>query len=179
MAEMITKDAIALGGIQKTVVTLYDADGTLTENVYTLLNCVEGTTSIVQEEGSSSDILNEQGGVILPLSTPGTRSFTTNTGDLQPDILKGLFGYREDLTTKALISPIGNPNIAAKIEVYFAGGNYRATCYKVMLNTSLTIESLKEGIAQGVITGKLVAVNVATTGDADIREFSIDPVTVS
>ncbi len=190
MAEKITGTKLVLGGVQKTVITPYASDGvTLGSDYYTLTDCVEGTTVIEQAESETTEILNEQGGVIKSLPTLGTRTFTTNSGDIQESVLTGLFGYWVHPNTGALIAPTADPGILAKVEVYFAGGTHRATCAQVSLANSLTIESLNEGIAQGVITGTLLNVTVdaveadssAGTEAVDAYEwsFAIEPVTAS
>ncbi len=190
MAEKVTGTKLVLGGVQKTVITPYDSDGaTLGSDTYTLTDCVEGTTTIEQEESEITDILNEQGGVIKSLATMGTRSFTTNSGDIQESVLVGLFGYYKHPNTGALIAPTADPDIYAKVEVYFSGGLYKATCAKVSFANSLTIESLNEGIAQGVITGQLMNVSVAaveadsSAGTSAVAAyewaFAIEPVTQS
>ena len=176
MAEKVTNKNLVLGGVTKTVITPYDkTTGELSADYYTLMSCVENTTAITQEEGSSTDILNEQKGVIKSIPSPGTRSFTTESGDIQENILVGLLGYHKAVDG-AFVAPVGDPGIEAKVEVYFQGGEYKATCYKVALVTSLTIESMSEGIARGVIGGKLIDTDVSENGTPDIRAFAIEPV---
>ena len=138
MAEKVTGTKQVFGGVQKIVITPYDSTGSLGSDTYTLLDCIEGTTSMTKEEGDTTEIKSEQGQVIYALNTPGTRNFSTECGNLQDSILTGLFGFRAGGTGE-LIEPIGDPNIEAKVEIYFAGGTAECIAYKVKLNPSVTL----------------------------------------
>ncbi len=180
----VTANKLVLGGVQTMILTPYTSAGALsTSDHYELLDIVENTTTLTKEEGSETQILNEQGGVIKSLFTAGTRTFTANTGDLQESVLIGLFGFVKESTTGRLIEPSALPEIFVQVEVTFGGGNAKMTCPKVQLNPSLTIESLKEGIAQGVITGTALDVTESVTLDGastatDVKySFSITPLT--
>jgi len=184
MAEKITGDSLVLAGCDKTVLTTYEMVGgklTLSANTYTLTNIIKDSTTITQEDATVTNIESEQSEIIKPIVSKGSRTLTLETGDIREAILIDLFGYRKDATSGELIAPIEDPEIYVKAEVYFAGGTYKAICYKVALANSLTIESLSGNVAKGVITGNLMSIDVADYdtdpgADADVRTFSIAPV---
>jgi len=184
MAEKITGANLVLAGCDKTVLTTYEnVDGklTLSDNTYTLTNIIKDSTTVTQEDATTTNIITEQNEILKSIIAKGTRTLSLESGDIRETILVDLFGYRKDATSDELIAPIEEPEIYVKAEVYFAGGTYKAVCYKVALANSLTIESLSENIAKGVIKGQLMPIDVADyetdpEAVADLRTFSIAPV---
>ncbi len=177
MAEQVTNVKEIFGGVSKTVLTLFESDGTtLSDNVFTLMDCLEGTTSMTKEAGDSTEIKSEQGAAIYVLTSPGTRVFATETGDLQESILTGLFGFRK-ATDGMMIEPIGAPEIFAQVEIYFSGGTAKCVGYKVKLDPTVTLEGLNAGVGRGVISGTLMNIDKSAAGDgSDIRAFGIGKV---
>ena len=177
MAEQVTNVKEIYGGVSKTVLTLFDADGaTLSDKVFTLMDCIEGTTSMTKEAGDSTEIKSEQGAAIYVLTTPGTRVFATETGDLQESVLTGLFGFKK-ASDGMMIEPVGTPEIYAQVEIYFGGGTAKCIGYKVKLDPSVTLEGLNSGIGRGVISGTLMNVDKSASGDgSDLRAFGIGKV---
>ena len=171
MAEKMTGTKKVEGGIEKITLKKYNADGvTLGADTWTLTDSVQDTTSITQEEGDVTEILNEKGGIIKSISKRGTRTFTTNSGDIQEGLLVDLMGYTKAADGE-LVAPSGNPEIYVQATLEFQGGN-QVICHKIKLNPSMTLESLSSGIAQAVLTGKLEEVDVSTNKDgSDMREF--------
>ena len=168
MAELVKPVKEIYGGVAKTV--------TLATDSYTLLDCIEGTTSMTKEEGDVTEIKSEQGQVIYALTTPGTRNFATEVADLQESVITGLFGFRK-ATDGMMIEPIGNPEIFAQIEVYFSGGVAKAVAYKAKLNPSVTLEGLNTGVGRGMLSATLMNIDKSVAGDGtDIRAFGIGKV---
>ncbi len=176
----VTPDNVALSGVQLLRITPYVKGVLSTTDHYDMLNCVEDTTSFIKDENSSTDILNEQGGIIKRVTTQGLRNFNTETGDIQDSILEGLFGY---LKTKEgrLIEPNSLAEIYCRIEVTFLGGTHKAIAPKVKLDPTVTIEAIRTGIARGILAGVCEDITeTVTLPDDSTKEvkwsFAIEPI---
>ena len=176
MAEKMTGVKKVEGGVEKIVIKKYAEDGvTLDADTWTLVDSVQDTTSITTEDGDITTILNEKGGVIKTISKKDTKTFTTNSGDIQENLLVGLMGYTKAADGE-LVAPNYNPEIYIQATLYFQGGN-GVICHKIKLNPSVTLESLSSGIAQAVLTGTLEGVDVSIAKDgSDMREFGFKDV---
>lgn len=170
MAEKITGIKKIEGGIEKIVIEKYVDEVTLATDTYTLVDSVKDTTSITTEDGDRNRILNESGKLIKEISTDDVKTFTTNSGDIQENVLVDLLGFVKKPDGE-ITAPLGNPNIYIRATLYFQGGS-KVVCHRIKLNPSVMLESLSSGIAQAVLTGTLERVDVSELHDgSDIREM--------
>ncbi len=168
MAIDLTKPII-LGGVTKVEITPFtDSEGlTPGSEVYDLTKIVADSTSITQDDNTINATDNEVSdeplfeNVVL-----GRYTFATTSGDIQDDILTGLFGFKK-VTVEgkdAYCAPNTYSPKWAKVRVVF-GTLGALVCPRVKLSPKITASTLKTGIVQGEISGTCYAGKVGTGSD--------------
>lgn len=163
MAVSLEKPLI-FGGVTEIKLTPYtDVAGTaLGSDVYTLDNIVADSTTIQQEDNTTNSIEAEtKDEPLFENITLGSYTFAANSGDIQPAILTGLFGFVKstDAAADSYYAPATYKPVWAKVEVKF-GETGTLVCPRVKINCKIDASSLKTGIVTGSINGTCYAGSV-------------------
>lgn len=174
MAIDLTKPLI-FGGVKEIILTPYtdEAGQVLGTDAYTLDNIVADTTTITQEDNTSNPIEGEtKDEPIYENISLGGITFSVESGDIQPAILTGFFGYKKgsDTAMDTYLAPASYKAVWFKAEVKFDGGSL--ICPRVKSSSKIDASSLKTGIVRGTISGSCYAGKVGTTGN-DVAPFYI------
>lgn len=165
MANVNLQEPLIFGGVTEIVLTPYNVAGTeLGSDDYILDNIVADSTTITQEENTNNPIEAEtKDEPLYENITLGSYTFASNSGDIQPAILTGVFGFTKGTDTSADVfyAPTTYKPVWVKVQVKF-GDTGTLVCPKVKLSCRINASSLKTGIVQGEITGTCYAGKVGT-----------------
>lgn len=150
------------------VVTLFN--GEETDDIpkgdsYVLDDVIRDTTSIAQDDNSTSDIERETSDTpILSVVTSGKYQLAAEVADTQKDLLVALCDFTYDETTKKVYAPAAYKTKYAKVDVVF--GTKAIVVPKVQLNSKVTMESLNTSIGKIALAGtaQLAALKIGQSG---------------
>lgn len=153
-----------------------DARGTET---YKLSEVVRDTTSIAQDDPEENKVENEFGSApILNNVTLGSYQFSAEVGDMQPDLLEKLCGYKKGTTNADRVyAPASYTPVFAEIALVFKVSDSQfvaAVLPKVQLNSKATFDSLSSSMGRLTLAG--TGQNIAVQDGANKIEtpFYID-----
>lgn len=132
---------------------------------YILDDVIRDTTSIAQDDNSTSDIERETSDTpILSVVTSGKYQLAAEVADTQKDLLVALCDFTYDETTKKVYAPAAYKTKYAKVDVVF--GTKAVVVPKVQLNSKVTMESLNTSIGKIALAGtaQLAALKIGASG---------------
>ena len=150
------------------VVTLFTGDETddiPKGDSYVLDDVIRDTTSIAQDDNSTSDIERETSDTpILSVVTSGKYQLAAEVADTQKDLLVALCDFTYDETTKKVYAPAAYKTKYAKVDVVF--GTKAVVVPNVQLNSKVTMESLNTSIGKIAFAGtaQLAALKIGQSG---------------
>lgn len=168
MAKVLNTGAGALKLVKPDaiVVTLFtgsEADDSPKGDSYVLDDVIRDTTSIAQDDNSTSDIERETSDTpILSVVTSGKYQLTAEVADTQKNLLIALCDFTYDEATKKVYAPAAYKTKYAKVAVVF--GTKAIVVPKVQLNSKVIMESLNTSIGK-----------IALAGTAQLAALKIGP----
>lgn len=150
------------------VVTLFtgtETDDTPKGDSYVLEDVIRDTTSIAQDDNSTSDVERETSDTpILSIVTSGKYQLASEVADTQKDLLVALCDFTYDETTKKVYAPAAYKAKYAKVDVVF--GTKAVVVPKVQLNSKVTMESLNTSVGRIVLAGtaQLASLKIGASG---------------
>lgn len=153
---------IILSGVKKVLFTPW-ADDTLdlTGDRYDLQNLVGDTVSITQDDNETNEVPCEtRDEPLYEAITLGKYQVTMESGDINPELLHVCMGFAMKEDKSIAYAPSSYKKVYAHLEVVMADGSFIIP--RVLLSPNMAIETLKTGIARGVIAGSAYSVDVQT-----------------
>lgn len=145
--KLVKPDAIVV-----TPFTGEETDDTPKGDSFVLDDVIRDTTSIAQDDNSTSDIECETSDTpILSVVTSGKYQLAAEVADTQKDLLVALCDFTYDETTKRVYAPAAYKTKYAKVAVVF--GTKAIVVPKVLLNSKVTMESLNTSIGKIALAG--------------------------
>lgn len=150
------------------VVTLFagtEADDIPKGDSYVLDDVIRDTTSIAQDDNSTSDVERETSDApILSIVTSGKYQLAAEVADTQKDLLVALCDFTYDETTKKVYAPAAYKIKYAKVDIVF--GTKAVVVPKVQLNSKVTMESLNTSVGKIALAGtaQLAALKIGASG---------------
>lgn len=144
-------------------ITPYTNDTTLGTTTWSCQDVIRDSTTITQEDNTENPIENElESTPIINNIQAGSYTFATEIGDLQPDLLVDLLGFKKDATSKTTYAPDGYVEKFAKIEMVFqAGDTYRAVVLpKLQLSPTITLDSMSTTIGRIALGGTALTTEI-------------------
>lgn len=150
------------------VVTLFagtEADDIPKGDSYVLDDVIRDTTSIAQDDNSTSDVERETSDTpILSIVTSGKYQLAAEVADTQKDLLVALCDFTYDETTKKVYAPAAYKAKYAKVDIVF--GTKAVVVPKVQLNSKVTMESLNTSVGKIALAGtaQLASLKIGASG---------------
>lgn len=123
---------------------------------YDITEVVADTTTVEQAENESNALEHEFSSAPLYENIQlGDKTFACESIDLQNEVLKGLFGWKEVGAegSKALVAPVAYKALYATIELGFVNSDDVIVLPKVLLNSRAVIASMKTDASRANING--------------------------
>lgn len=124
---------------------------------YDITEVVADTTTVEQAENESNALESEFKNTPLYENVQlGDKTFACESIDLQNEVLKGLFGWKEATAAggkKALVAPVAYKALYATIELGFVNSEDAIVLPKVLLNSRAVIASMKTDASRANING--------------------------
>lgn len=137
--------------VSKVTITPYKADGTIGIDEFILDNIIAGTFAIVQEADTLNNIDRETDDIpIKVIPVKGAFNINLQTADIQPEILKNMFGATITGDTVAL--PASAVQLHAKVEVEFEDGYATMVVYKGFITSNIDGTDLKTSAIKGNVS---------------------------
>lgn len=154
---------IILSGVKKVLFTPWDGDSLdLTGTRYDLQNLVGDTVSITQDDNDTSEVPCEtRDEPLYEAITLGKYQITMESGDINPELLAVCMGYAVNAAKSIAYAPASYEKKYAHIEVIMDKMSFVVP--RVLLSPNMSIETLKTGIARGVIAGSAYSVDITTS----------------
>ncbi len=169
--------AIKLSKPTHIIVRPYTTAGVAGEDYYDLDDVVRDTTSISQDDNSTTDIERETSDTpIYSIITTGKYQFSAEVADTQADVLVALCGFTKGTSDNKVYAPSGYTNMYAEVAVVFENGgkNVALILPKLQLNSKTTIESLNTNLAKVALAGTAQLADITVNGKAAKVPFYID-----
>lgn len=162
--------------VTQILVTPYDEDGVaLGQTAYQMDNIVADSTSLTQDDPETNEIACEtRDEPVDTVTTLGSYQFTTNSADIQKELLTGVMGFVEDTSTKILYAPASYKDFFAEVRLKFENGD-SLVLPKVKLNNKIEATTLKTGLVQAVISGTAFSVEKTINGSPKQTPFYVVP----
>lgn len=153
---------IILSGVKQVLFTPWDGDTLdLTGDRYDLQNLVGDTVSITQDDNDVNEIPCEtRDEPLYEAITLGKYQVTMESGDINPELLAVCLGFKANAGNTIAYAPGSYVKKYAHIEVVMDKMSFIVP--RMLISPNLAIETLKTGIARGVIAGSAYSVDVAT-----------------
>lgn len=159
---------IILSGVKKVIFTPWTNSQSgyqdvldLTGTRYDLQNLVGDTVSITQDDNDVSEIPCEtRDEPLYEAITLGKYQVSMESGDINPELLAACMGFAKDSAGNVAYAPASYKKVYAHIEIQMQEMNFIVP--RVLLSPNMSIETLKTGIARGVIAGSAYSVDVQT-----------------
>lgn len=165
---------IILSGVKQVLFTPWKEDDTLDLESgvrYDLQNLVGDTVSITQDDNDVNEIPCEtRDEPLYEAITLGKYNVTMESGDINPELLAACCGFALSADKNIAFAPGSYVKKYAHIEVIMDKMSFVVP--RVLISPNLAIETLKTGIARGVVAGSAYSVDVATgSGKKRITPF--------
>lgn len=166
---------IILSGVKKVLFTPWDDDTLdLTGTRYDLQNLVGDTVSITQDDNDTSEIPCEtRDEPLYEAITLGKYQITMESGDINPELLAVCMGFAKDSAGNIAYAPASYKKVYAHIEVQMDKMSFVVP--RVLLSPNMNIETLKTGIARGVIAGSAYSVDIQTVATSGSEKKRATP----
>lgn len=129
-----------------------DGSYELGSDIYDLVNIVGDSTNVEQAENEVNEIEHEfSSEPLYEAVTLGTKTFATECVDYQNDVLKVLFGWKEE--GGILAAPSDYEELYCAIELGFNSTDKVVVLPKVKMNSRAVLASMKTDVSRGNITG--------------------------
>lgn len=186
MAEKVTNLNQIFGGLSHIEVRLWGNTGgvwsppTMTDvdEIYTLDKCVQDTSEITTDDGDENTINAENKMVIWSQNAAGVKRFKTEVGDLQDNILTGLFGCTVKVVGNETLrlTPTSSWYVYATVRLVFPEKNKFMTAWKVKLNPKVDAASISSDIVRGTLQGIMEEHDFGDAETPDKRTLSFDTI---
>lgn len=146
-------------------ITPFTDETTKGTKTYQCEEIIRDSTTITQEDNTENPVENElSSSPIINNIQAGQYTVATEIADLQPDLLKDLFGFEISTDSKKAFAPSGYVTKYAEFALVFqdAAGKYIAAILpKVQLIPTVTIDSLSSSLGRIALggTGALMSVS--------------------
>ena len=145
---------------------------------YKMEDVIRDSTTITQEDAEENAVENEFGSApIVNNIKPGNYTFTTSIGDMQPDLLEKIAGYKKDGTSGKVYAPEAYTEVFAEVILVFQTGGKNVACImpKVQLNPKVTLESINTSVGKIDINGIGYMLEVTDGMAKYTTPFYVDP----
>lgn len=117
--------------------------------------------SITQDDNDTSEIPCEtRDEPLYEAITLGKYQVTMESGDINPELLAACMGFAKDSAGNIAYAPASYKKVYAHIEIQMDKMSFVVP--RVLLSPNMNIETLKTGIARGVIAGSAYSVDIQT-----------------
>ncbi|MBR3467923.1 MAG: hypothetical protein IKH15_11985 [Bacteroidales bacterium] len=181
MATVSFSNPLILSGVKQVLFTPWtdSQNGTqdvldLTGDRYDLQNLVGDTVSITQDDNETNEIPCEtRDEPLYEAITLGKYQVTMESGDINPELLKVCMGYAANTGNTMAYAPAAYTKKYAHVEVVMDGMSFVVP--RMLISPNLAIETLKTGIARGVIAGSAYSVDVQTVATSGSEKKRATP----
>ena len=145
---------------------------------YKIDDVVRDSTQLTQGDAEETKVDNEfSASPIVNNVKPGSYTFATSIGDMQPDLLKDIVGFTVDEVSSKIYAPNTYKEVFAEITLVFQTGGKNVACIlpKVQLNPKVTIESINTSVGKIDINGVGFDLSVKDGGNSYTTPFLVDP----
>lgn len=174
-----SKDSRKIYNPKYIFITPFTDDKTKGAETFQCEDVIADTTSITQDENSSTPVNNELSpSPIINRVIAGNYTMATELGDVQPALLKALLGFTVSTDKTKVFAPDGYAERYAEFALVFPnsdGSTYTAAILpKVQLNARVTIDSLSSSMGRIVLAGSGYSFEVSNGSEKIITPFQFD-----